>query len=224
MQKLFWQAIKVAPAILGAVLVISGSPVVAQTETTKESELLDQINNYSEEGDSQSQVTNVTQLRDVAPTDWAYEALRSVVERYGCIEGYPDQTYRGNRALTRYEFAAGLNSCLNSIERLIVKRLVPSAGSRLSYLRELEEAYEKGWLLNTSEVASLLRLSSKTVCAYGEEFEDAGFVFTRAGIRKGGEIAWAVDKKPLAEAITPSLLGGIGVKEAFSDEFDPEAE
>ncbi len=65
------------------------------------------------------QVTNVNQLRDVSPTDWAYEALRSLVDRYGCISGFPNQTYRGNQPLSRYEFAAGLNSCLNQIERLI---------------------------------------------------------------------------------------------------------
>ena len=65
------------------------------------------------------QVTNVNQLRDVSPGDWAYEALRNLVETYGCIAGYPDGTYRGNRAMTRYEFAAGLNACLQQIERLI---------------------------------------------------------------------------------------------------------
>ncbi|MGY6529536.1 MAG: iron uptake porin [Cyanobacterium sp.] len=65
------------------------------------------------------QVTSVNQLSDVSPTDWAYEALRSLVERYGCIVGYPDRTFRGNRALSRFEFAAGLNSCMQSIERLI---------------------------------------------------------------------------------------------------------
>lgn len=69
--------------------------------------------------DALNQVTNVSQLRDVSPGDWAYEALRSLVERYGCIAGYPDGTYRGNRAMTRYEFAAGVNSCLQQIERLI---------------------------------------------------------------------------------------------------------
>ncbi|MGF1591271.1 MAG: iron uptake porin [Pleurocapsa sp.] len=69
--------------------------------------------------DDLGQVTNVNQLRDVAPTDWAYEALRSLVDRYGCISGFPNQTYRGSQPLTRYEFAAGLNSCLNQIERLI---------------------------------------------------------------------------------------------------------
>jgi len=66
-----------------------------------------------------SQVTNVSQLSDVSPEDWAYEALRSLVERYGCIAGYPDGTFRGNRATTRYEFAAGLNACLQQVERLI---------------------------------------------------------------------------------------------------------
>lgn len=78
----------------------------------------------SQEGDitttePMSQVTNVSQLRDVSPGDWAYEALRSLVERYGCIAGYPDSTYRGNRAITRFEFAAGLNACLQQVERLI---------------------------------------------------------------------------------------------------------
>lgn len=66
-----------------------------------------------------AQVTSVNQLRDVSPTAWAFEALRSLVERYGCIVGYPDRTFRGDRALTRWEFAAGLNACMNVLERLI---------------------------------------------------------------------------------------------------------
>jgi hypothetical protein len=61
------------------------------------------------------QVTSVSQLRDVSPGDWAYDALRNLVENYDCIEGYPNRTYRGERALTRYEFAAGLNACLDAI-------------------------------------------------------------------------------------------------------------
>lgn len=69
--------------------------------------------------DSMSQVTSVSQLSDVRPTDWAFQALQSLVERYGCIAGYPDRTYRGNRALTRYEFAAGLNACLDRVNELI---------------------------------------------------------------------------------------------------------
>ncbi len=70
------------------------------------------------------QVTSVTQLYDIQPTDWAFGALQSLVERYGCIAGYPDGTYRRNRALTRYEFAAGLNACLDRINELIAAATV----------------------------------------------------------------------------------------------------
>ncbi|WLT38273.1 iron uptake porin [Synechocystis sp. B12] len=65
------------------------------------------------------QITSVSELRDVQPTAWAYEALKSLVERYGCIVGYPDRTFRGDGALSRWEFAAGLNACMNVMERLI---------------------------------------------------------------------------------------------------------
>ncbi|WP_319420949.1 iron uptake porin [Pleurocapsa sp. FMAR1] len=108
-------------SIMLAVLVtgIYGNPAQAETN-----ELIDQIEKYDQEGkgNGMGQVTNVNQLQDVSPTDWAYEALRSLVDRYGCIAGYPNQTYRGSQALTRYEFAAGLNSCLNQIERLIASQ------------------------------------------------------------------------------------------------------
>jgi len=82
-------------------------------------QILQQIEGYNNEVDSMGQITNITQLRDVSPRAWAFEALRSLVERYQCIQGYPDGTFRGDRALTRYEFAAGLNACLRRIEALI---------------------------------------------------------------------------------------------------------
>lgn len=73
----------------------------------------------SENDEPMAQVTSVSQLKDVQPTDWAFQALQSLVERYGCIAGYPNNTYRGNRALTRYEFAAGVNACLDRVNELI---------------------------------------------------------------------------------------------------------
>ncbi|WP_253274382.1 iron uptake porin [Myxosarcina sp. GI1] len=102
MKNQLWRACLLSPLFLATLLV---QEVSARDIASYNTEL--------------SQVTNVNQLRDVSPTDWAYEALRSLVDRYGCIAGYPNQTYRGSQALTRYEFAAGLNSCLNQIERLI---------------------------------------------------------------------------------------------------------
>lgn len=69
----------------------------------------------ADEEAEQGQVTSVSQLSDVQATDWAYQALQSLVERYGCIAGYPNGTFRGNRAATRYELAAALNACLDQI-------------------------------------------------------------------------------------------------------------
>ncbi|MGK7920184.1 MAG: iron uptake porin [Trichodesmium sp.] len=109
-------------------------PVEAQSDGTAEQELpgdsrLQKLNDPSlkmeipgaelEQADPMGQVTSVSQLSDVQPTDWAFQALQSLVERYGCIVGYPDGTYKGNRAMTRYEFAAGLNACLDRITELI---------------------------------------------------------------------------------------------------------
>ncbi|MBD2578845.1 iron uptake porin [Oscillatoria sp. FACHB-1406] len=66
-----------------------------------------------------AQMPDARRFRDVSPTDWAYTALSDLVKRYDCLVGYPDGSFRGNRPLSRYEFAAGLNACLNQIERLI---------------------------------------------------------------------------------------------------------
>ncbi|MCC0179062.1 carbohydrate porin [Waterburya agarophytonicola K14] len=66
-----------------------------------------------------SQVNSVESLQDVKPTDWSYEALRGLIDRYGCINGFPDFTYRGDQTISRAEFVAGLNSCLNKIENIL---------------------------------------------------------------------------------------------------------
>ena len=96
-------------------------------QTLPASPVANQLNRYSNEGSTGgtvvaqrgNRVTSVSQLSDVQPTDWAFSALQNLVERYNCIAGYPDGTYRGNRALTRYEFAAGLNACMERIVELI---------------------------------------------------------------------------------------------------------
>lgn len=88
------------------------------------------------------QITSVTQLSDVQPTDWAYQALQSLVERYGCIVGYPDQTYRGQRALTRFEFAAGVNACLDRINELIAASTADAVPKEdLATLQRLQEEF-----------------------------------------------------------------------------------
>ncbi len=118
-----WNLLKATPVVLGAFLFVANNAVAQNVESVDNTgNTIDQINNYvggSEDTAEIDQVTNVSELKDVSPGDWAYEALRSLVERYGCIAGYPDGSFRGSRPMTRYEFAAGVNACLNQIERLI---------------------------------------------------------------------------------------------------------
>jgi hypothetical protein len=95
---------------------------VAETSATgSNAEMLEQILDYSSEGNNEalSQVTSITQLADVRPTDWAFQALQSLIERYGCVAGYPDGTFRGNQAMTRYEAAALVNACLDRVSELL---------------------------------------------------------------------------------------------------------
>ena len=66
-----------------------------------------------------AQVTRVSELSDVRPYDWAFIALQRLVEEYDCIEGFPNHTYQGSQALTRNQFAAGLNACLNALLPMI---------------------------------------------------------------------------------------------------------
>ncbi|MDX2256226.1 MAG: iron uptake porin [Pseudanabaenaceae cyanobacterium bins.39] len=87
-------------------------------------------------------VTSVSQLSDVKPTDWAFTALQSLVERYGCIAGYPDRTFRGNQATSRYEFAAGLNACLDKINEIISAGLSDKVSKEdLATLQKLQEEF-----------------------------------------------------------------------------------
>jgi hypothetical protein len=68
---------------------------------------------------SLAQVTSVSQLIDVQPTDWYFQALQNLAERYGVSPGYPDGTFRGNRSITRGESAVWLNTALERITELM---------------------------------------------------------------------------------------------------------
>jgi Carbohydrate-selective porin, OprB family/S-layer homology domain len=129
MKSILFKTLLVTPAAFMALF-----PSVASANET-----LDQVDRYS----SQGQVTSVSQLKDVQPTDWAFQALQSLVERYGCIAGYPDGTYRGNRAMTRYEFAAGLNSCLDRVNELIASATADLVTKQdLAALQSLQEEFQ----------------------------------------------------------------------------------
>ena len=87
-----------APAVLG--LLTPNAAAAAELN-------LERVNHYAR---SQEQVTSISQFTDLRPSDWAYQALSNLVERYGCVAGYPNGTFRGGQAMTRFEAAALLNA------------------------------------------------------------------------------------------------------------------
>jgi len=123
--KLFQQLL-VAPAALGLL-----APVAVSAAELN----LNGVNQYA--ADSQEQVTSITQFSDVRPTDWAYQALSNLIERYGCVAGYPNGTFKGGQAMTRYEAAALLNACLDRISEVTdeLKKLMAEFEKELAVLR-----------------------------------------------------------------------------------------
>ncbi|MBD1875707.1 carbohydrate porin [Nodosilinea sp. FACHB-131] len=133
MTKLFWQSLLAVPAALGAAVAISGSAIAAEAATPL-------VSDFDQDSVQLAQITSVSELTDVLPSDWAFQALQSLVENYGCIQGYPDRTFRGQRSLTRFEFAAGLNSCLDVIATLIAQSGIDP--DDLATIRRLQEEFQ----------------------------------------------------------------------------------
>jgi len=128
--KLFKQLL-VAPAALGLL-----APMAAGATEVNVAGVSDYAN-VSADAVAVDQVTSITQFSDVYPTDWAYQALSNLIERYGCVAGYPNGTYRGNRAMTRFEAAALLNACLDRVTEVTdeLKRLMKEFEKELAIVK-----------------------------------------------------------------------------------------
>ena len=96
--------------VLAATWLVTGTAMAAENRPVSNGQWLAQLD---------APVTNVFELRDVSPGDWAYEALRNLAERYQCLRADENGKFRGNDPITRFEFAVGLNDCLKQIESLV---------------------------------------------------------------------------------------------------------
>ena len=229
---------------IGAVQVETTAPVVAQpaeqnlpkpaealaqtaAPATQNPGTLEQLNQYSTEGaangETQGQVTSVSQLSDVQPTDWAFQALQSLVERYGCIAGYPDGTYRGNRAMTRYEFAAGLNACLDKVNELIragtgnlatkedlaaLQRLQEEFAAELATLRGRVDALEaRTSELEANQFSTTTKLTGEAIFALSDDFSGDTRLFDDDRRRIGSNNNEAVFQQRVRLNLNTSFTG-----------------
>merc|ERR1711871_390619 len=170
LMKLFQQLL-VAPAALG--LMAAGANAAELN-----------INGVSEYA-AADQVTSVTQFSDVYPTDWAYQALSNLVETYGCVAGYPNGTFRGNRAMTRYEAAALLNACLDSVTGMTdeLKRLIREFETELAIIKGRVDGLEaRVGELEATQFSTTTKLKGQAdFFMGGVTYDDRGDCFNNYG-------------------------------------------
>ncbi len=106
-----------------APLVSASSPKAIAQEPTAVVKLEQPSFNQTLSPDSQqlAQITSVTQFTDVKSNEYYYQALQNLVERWGCVTGYPDRTFRAQQPLTRGDFVAMLDACLGVVQDLIAQ-------------------------------------------------------------------------------------------------------
>lgn len=206
-------------AVSPALLAQQSAPTApVQTTPVPQSDLgqVTPVNQLSGQQDL-GQVTSVNQLSDVQPTDWAFQALSRLIQNYGCIAGYPDGTYRGNRPLTRYEFAAGLNACLDSIAERIgqgvsredleqIRRLQEEFRVELATLRGRVDALEaRTSELEANQFSTTTKLRGEVVLGLGNIFAGDNAV-TGAEIDSNAQLAYRVELNLLTSFTGEDLL------------------
>jgi len=167
--KLF-QTLLLAPAALGLM-----APVAASASDLASAGAL---NSYIQQSDlhnfrvwaDQNQVTNVQQFNDVQPTSWAYQALSNLIERYGCVAGYPNGTFKGGQPLTRYEAAALLNACLDRVTETTdeIQRLQADFAKELAVIKGRVATLEKKvGTLESTQFSTTTKLEGDTYWTIG---------------------------------------------------------
>jgi hypothetical protein len=124
------------------------------------------VNQYS----TSEQVTSINQFSDVKPTDWAYQALNNLVDRYGCVAGYENGTYGGRKAMTRYEAAALLNACLDRVTEVTdeLQRLINEFDTELTIITSRVDGLEsKVGQLQATQFSTTTKLKGEATFVLG---------------------------------------------------------
>ena len=171
----FFKQLLVAPAALGLL-----APMAAGATEVSVSDYA----SVSQDANAVEQVTSVTQFSDVYPTDWAYQALSNLIERYGCVAGYPNGTYRGNRAMTRFEAAALLNACLDRVTEVTdeLKRLMKEFEKELAIVKGRVDGLEaRVGELEATQFSTTTKLDGQATFVIGANSFGGDLYFTQVG-------------------------------------------
>jgi hypothetical protein len=121
-----------------------------------------------------AQVTSVTQLSDVSPSSWSYQAISNLISRYGCIAGYPSGVFKPNQDATRAELAALVSSCLDNITQFYTE-----ADAKLASALRTEFSRE---LASTNSRVSRLELAAARKAEGVNNYVGAGVLLNQQGV------------------------------------------
>lgn len=121
-----------------------------------------------------AQVTSVTQLRDVSPSQWSYQAISNLISRYSCIAGYPNLTFKPGQTATRAEMSALVNACLDNITSYVDEKDAALASSL------------RAEFASTNSRVSALELAAAQKAQGVGNYLGAGVLLNRQGIDGNG--------------------------------------
>ena len=121
-------------------------------------------------GRTSDPVRTVGQFADVRPSDWAYQALGNLIERFGCLAGYPNGSLAAGRPISRFEAAALLHACLDRISEPsdALKRLRQAFAAELAVLRGRVDGLEASvGVLEANRFSTTTTLSGQATFVLG---------------------------------------------------------
>jgi hypothetical protein len=124
-----------------------------------------------------AQVTSVSQLKDVEPTSWSYQAISNLISRYGCVAGYPSGEFKPGQAATRAELAALVNACIDRISEY-----QSAEDARMAAALQAQAAK---WNGTQAKVAAIELKAERKAQGVGS-YAGAGLTLTRQGVNGNG--------------------------------------
>ena len=162
-----------------------------------------------------AQATTIRDFSDVYPTDWAYQALAKLVGTYRCVSGSPDGTFRGQQPMTRFEMAAVLSSCLDSISAkmdAMGEEMKMSAMEDMDTLERLMASFE--------EELITLKGSMDGLDAKVSELEDNQFsTTTKASFKIATDFTYFASNDTKARNASTEDNSGIGLSSKAEVKF-----
>ncbi|MEB3333917.1 MAG: iron uptake porin [Cyanobacteriota bacterium] len=156
-------------------------------------------------------VSGIPSFSDLRTTDWAYQALVNLSERYGCIKGYGNNFFRGTQDITRFEAATLLNACLDQVSETTdeIKALLKEFERELVILRGRIDGLEvRVGELTATEFSTTTKLQGFTtmylngVAGTTRAESSAKFAILPQSANKTKEIVASLESADLSQGIS----------------------